>query len=50
VKQWTTPYAATDEMHDEAAWAAIPRPTKVSARGIEVGHIFHFGEKYSEAA
>ena len=23
VKQWTTPYAATDEMHDEAAWDAI---------------------------
>jgi prolyl-tRNA synthetase len=25
VKQWTTPYAATDEMHDEAAWDKIPR-------------------------
>ncbi|MBN3586093.1 hypothetical protein JYB64_27235, partial [Algoriphagus aestuarii] len=23
VEQWTTPYAATDEMHDEKAWAAI---------------------------
>lgn len=48
VKDWTTPYAATDEMHDEAAWNALPEETKLSARGIEVGHIFHFGTKYSE--
>ena len=25
VKQWTTPYAATDEMHDEAAWEKVRR-------------------------
>lgn len=49
VDAWTTPYAATDEMHDEAAWGALPDDKKVSARGIEVGHIFHFGTKYSEA-
>jgi prolyl-tRNA synthetase len=48
VKQWTTPYAATDEMHDETAWDKIPADEQVSARGIEVGHIFHFGEKYSK--
>ncbi|MBX3580692.1 MAG: proline--tRNA ligase [Rhizobiaceae bacterium] len=48
VKDWTTPYAATDEMHDEAAWDRIPDADRVSARGIEVGHIFHFGEKYSK--
>ncbi|WP_421859021.1 proline--tRNA ligase [Oricola sp.] len=48
VKAWTTPYAATDEMHDETAWAAVPESDRVSARGIEVGHIFHFGTKYSE--
>ena len=47
VKAWTTPYAATDEMHDEAAWASIPDAQRLSARGIEVGHIFHFGDKYS---
>ncbi|RVB97921.1 proline--tRNA ligase, partial [Mesorhizobium sp. M7A.F.Ca.AU.001.01.1.1] len=45
---WTTPYAATDEMHDEAAWEKIGESDKVSARGIEVGHIFHFGDKYSK--
>ena len=49
VKAWTRPYAATDEMHDAAAWAAIPEGDRVSARGIEVGHIFHFGTKYSQA-
>jgi prolyl-tRNA synthetase len=48
VDKWTTPYAATDEMHDEAAWNAIDAGNQVSARGIEVGHIFHFGTKYSE--
>ncbi len=48
VKSWTTPYAATDEMHDTAAWDALPEDEKIAARGIEVGHIFHFGTKYSE--
>jgi prolyl-tRNA synthetase len=48
VTRWTTPYAATDEMHDEAAWDNIPEGDRLSARGIEVGHIFHFGEKYSK--
>jgi prolyl-tRNA synthetase len=47
VEFWTSRYAATDEKHDEAVWAAIPEAERVSARGIEVGHIFHFGTKYS---
>lgn len=49
VEEWTADYAATEEMHDEEAYASIPDADKVSARGIEVGHIFHFGTKYSEA-
>ncbi|MEM1378781.1 MAG: proline--tRNA ligase [Pseudomonadota bacterium] len=49
VTQWTTPYAATDEMHDEAEWATVDADAQLSARGIEVGHIFHFGTKYSDA-
>jgi prolyl-tRNA synthetase len=44
---WTGRYAATDEEHDEAAWNAMPEERRVSARGIEVGHIFYFGTKYS---
>ena len=48
VTRWTTPYAATEEMHDEAQWAQIGEGNGLSARGIEVGHIFYFGTKYSE--
>lgn len=49
VNQWTTPYAATDEMHDPKEWAQVDSDKQISARGIEVGHIFYFGTKYSEA-
>ncbi|MGH1420577.1 MAG: proline--tRNA ligase [Hyphomonas sp.] len=48
VEQRTQYYAATDEMHDEAAFAALPNDRQVAARGIEVGHIFYFGTKYSD--
>jgi prolyl-tRNA synthetase len=43
---WTSLYAATDEKHDHAA-SPIPSDQLVTARGIEVGHIFYFGDKYS---
>ena len=42
-------YAATEEKHDEAEFAKVPEDRQVSARGIEVGHIFFFGTKYSKA-
>ncbi|WP_181702788.1 proline--tRNA ligase [Chthonobacter albigriseus] len=48
VESFTGKYAATEEMHDEAAFGALPADRQVSARGIEVGHIFYFGTKYSE--
>ena len=48
VDQRTALYAATEEMHDAAAFAAVPDDRKLSARGIEVGHIFYFGTKYSD--
>ena len=44
----TAPYAATDEKHDAAAWAEVPAERQRTGRGIEVGHIFYFGRKYSE--
>jgi prolyl-tRNA synthetase len=47
VEQRTRFYAATEEMHDKAAFSALPEDRRVSARGIEVGHIFYFGTKYS---
>jgi prolyl-tRNA synthetase len=48
VDRWTSLYAATSEMHDAAAFEAVPEDRRMSARGIEVGHIFYFGTKYSD--
>jgi prolyl-tRNA synthetase len=48
VDKWTSLYAATSEKHDAAAFSQLPADKQVSARGIEVGHIFYFGTKYSE--
>jgi prolyl-tRNA synthetase len=47
VDRWTSQYAATSDMHDAAGFAQVPAEKQVSARGIEVGHIFYFGTKYS---
>lgn len=46
VDRWTGTYAATDEMHD-AANCPVPAADLRQRRGIEVGHIFQFGTKYS---
>ena len=43
----TSLYAATEEMHDPEEFAKVAKDKQLSARGIEVGHIFYFGEKYS---
>jgi prolyl-tRNA synthetase len=42
-------YAATDETHDETRWATVANDRQRTGRGIEVGHIFYFGDKYSNA-
>jgi prolyl-tRNA synthetase len=42
-------YAATDETHDESRWAEVAEDRRRTGRGIEVGHIFYFGTKYSES-
>ncbi len=47
VDDWTSLYAATDEEHDAKMGEELG-DNLVSARGIEVGHIFHFGTKYSK--
>lgn len=49
VNEWTTPYARTDETHDEALFNAIPEERRRTSRAIEVGQIFYFGTKYSDA-
>ena len=43
----TSMYAATDEKHDAAEWDKVPQAKRREGRGIEVGHIFYFGTKYS---
>jgi prolyl-tRNA synthetase len=48
VDKWTSLYAATSEKHDKAAFEQIPYGRRLPSRGIEVGHIFYFGTKYSE--
>ncbi len=49
VEEFTSMYAATEEMHDPARFETeVPEERRVSGRGIEVGHIFFFGTKYSE--
>ncbi|MEI4260400.1 proline--tRNA ligase [Roseovarius sp. D0-M9] len=47
--EFTSRYARTDETHDAALFAEIPEERQRTARGIEVGQIFYFGTKYSDA-
>ena len=49
MEEFTTKYARTDETHDEALFNEIPEERRMTARGIEVGQIFYFGTKYSDA-
>ncbi|MEA2992156.1 MAG: prolyl-tRNA synthetase [Alphaproteobacteria bacterium] len=49
VRQRTALYAATSDVHDQARFETeVPEDKRVSARGIEVGQIFYFGDKYSK--
>jgi prolyl-tRNA synthetase len=48
VETWTSQYARTDDKHEAAVFEAeVPADKRVHRRGIEVGHIFYFGTKYS---
>ena len=49
MEEFTNLFARTDETHDEALFNAIPEDRRRVARGIEVGQIFYFGTKYSDA-
>jgi len=41
-------YSATDDKHDEKKFNnLVVKDNQVTGRGIEVGHIFSFGDKYS---
>ncbi len=47
VDKWTSLYAAADEKHDPGN-CPVPADQLITRRGIEVGHIFYFGDKYSK--
>ncbi len=49
LEEFTTLYARTDETHDAAEFETLPEASRRVARGIEVGQIFYFGTKYSDA-
>ena len=50
IEHWTSRYAATDEKHDPARFEAeVPEDCRIATRGIEVGHIFYFGDKYTKS-
>jgi prolyl-tRNA synthetase len=49
IETWTGPYAATEDVHDEARYEReTPEAERLTARGIEVGQVFFFGDKYSK--
>jgi prolyl-tRNA synthetase len=48
IDDWTRHYAATEDVHDEARYERETAPEdRMTARGIEVGQVFFFGDKYS---
>jgi prolyl-tRNA synthetase len=47
--QVSSTYSATDETHNEERWSQVAEARRRTGRGIEVGHIFYFGDKYSKA-
>ncbi|MDP9137668.1 MAG: proline--tRNA ligase [Pseudomonadota bacterium] len=49
VADFTGKYAASDDKHDQAEFERrVPAERRLAGRGVEVGHIFFFGTKYSE--
>jgi prolyl-tRNA synthetase len=49
VADWTRLYAATEDVHDAARYdRETPEGERITARGIEVGQTFFFGDKYSK--
>jgi prolyl-tRNA synthetase len=48
IRQWTSLYAATEDVHDKVRFEREVAPEKrLHTRGIEVGQVFYFGTKYS---
>ena len=41
-------YASTEDVHEPARFEQVPVEQRLETRGIEVGQVFYFGDKYSE--
>jgi prolyl-tRNA synthetase len=49
IDQWTKLYAATEDVHDAARFETeTAEGDRITTRGIEVGQVFSFGDKYSK--
>jgi prolyl-tRNA synthetase len=49
IGEWTKFYASTGDVHDQARFEReTPEAKRIHTRGIEVGQVFYFGEKYSK--
>lgn len=49
VHSWTKFHAVTEDMFDQEAYEAnVDEENRLSTRGIEVGHVFYFGDKYTK--
>ena len=43
-------YSATDEKHNDSEFnRSVEKKNQLHTRGIEIGHIFYFGDKYSKS-
>ena len=50
VEDFTKFYSATDEKHNKAEFdEKVKKEDQLHTRGIEIGHIFYFGDKYSKS-
>ena len=48
-EDFTNIYAATDDKYDEKEFNdKVKKENQIKTKGIEVGHIFYFGDKYSQ--
>ena len=49
ISAFSIPYSATDEKHSEKEFnEKVTKEKQLATKGIEVGHIFYFGNKYSQ--
>lgn len=49
VEEWTKYYSVTDDMYDQGIYEnKVSKENRMEMRGIEVGHVFFFGDKYTK--